>query len=75
MAEVGCEKGDAMHEEGQRVGQRGQQPLYEEIRNNVASGRSDEPIAVMAIKYQFFVTPSKTFSFVSRCQLLKEFQI
>jgi hypothetical protein len=32
-------------------------------------------MAVIAIKYQFFVIPTKTFSFLSRPRLLKEFQI
>jgi hypothetical protein len=37
--------------------------LYEEIRIEAASGRNDEPMDVMAMKYQFLVIPAKTFSF------------
>jgi len=46
-----------------------------EIRNDATLGINDEPMNVMAKKYQFFVIPTKTFSFLSRPRLLNEFQI
>jgi hypothetical protein len=50
----------------QEQGRFEQQTLYEKLRNNAAKGTSDEPMEVMAIKYQFIDTPSETFSFLSR---------
>jgi len=49
--------------------------MYKKIRNGAASGRNDEPMDKMTMKYQFFVIPAKTFGFLSKPPRLNEFQI